>query len=227
MMTRLASLSILLAFTACGSKDGGGGGAAAVKLTQADVDAVNAKVPADLKDKVVFELRTAKDKRGRKEETPTFIAPKGWKDGFTAGAIEPEKSGWPADEDGFSMSKTSMWVSSSCDGKCEPKDWEKSADKHHFSQWTSGEVPGKVLKDEKGEGVRTLVFQQETTKKTEKTETGEYTSESGSESITIIRARWSKGASRYQICRAELGKNAATLVDAFVQACDKFSVVEG
>ncbi len=226
MMTRLASLAILLAFTACGSKDGDGG-AAAVKLTQADVDAVNAKVPADLKDKVVFELRTAKDKRGRKEETTTFIAPKGWKDGFTPGAIEPEKSGWPADEDGFSLSKTSMWVSTTCDGKCEAKDWEKSADKHHFSQYTSGETKGKVLKDEKGDGVRTLVFQGETTTTTTKTENGESSSTTGSDSITIIRARWSKSASKYQMCRAELGKNAASLVDAFVQACDKFSVVEG
>ena len=65
---------LLVMIAACGKKGGGGGAAATV--TKADADAANAAVPADLKSKIEFEVRTIDDGMKHHPTKYTFAAPK-------------------------------------------------------------------------------------------------------------------------------------------------------
>ena len=126
------------------------------------------------------------------------------------------------------LGKTSLWVSRGCDGSCEPKDWAASSDESQFRQYTSGKVKGKVLRDDKTATGRILVFQNETqTTETKEAGGGTSTMTSGSDSISIVRASWTKGAPHYDVCFVELAAPAKPLVDAFLQACAKFEVSGG
>lgn len=197
----------LLFVAACGKK--GGGDAPAVSITQADADAVNALVPAEMKDKVTFEVTKIEDKMGRRTTTYTVVAPKGWKKGFMPGSLEP------ADADNFgskTFGKTSLKVGSNCDGECKPKDWAATADKVYFSQFTGGKVEGKVVKDEKQKTSRTLVFEQEKAAST------------GEKNVEVITAWWTDGAKKHYVCEAELGALSTGLAAAFEKACSKVSV---
>lgn len=208
------NLIIMLFVVACGKK---GGDAPSVSVTQADVDAVNALVPADLKDKVTFEVGKVVDEMGRHKTTYTLVAPKGWKKGFMPGSLEP------ADADGFgskTLGKTTLKVGDNCDGSCEKKDWAAVVDKVYYKQYTSGQVTGKVLKDDKQKTSRTLVFQQEP--KEEKQ--GETTVTSGTKGINIITTWWTDGGSKHFSCVVELGEPAMALQSAFEKACTKVAV---
>jgi len=211
---------------ACGKKKSGDAAASAPSITKADADAANAAVPADLKSKVVFEVRTVEDKVGRHTHKYTFVAPKSWKAGFMPGSVKPDD----ADNLGFG---TEMQVGTNCDGSCEPKDWAKVSDKVNFSQYTSGKATGKVVKDVKGKTDRLLVFANEPTVQENagsasmtvngKTTTTTVTATSGTKGVTIIHAWWNDGDSRYFTCEATLDEGAAVLADAFEKACAKVS----
>lgn len=208
-MTRKLFVAVLLV-AACG-KDGSSGGAsaAAVSLTQADADAVNALVPADLKDKVTFEVAKIEDKMGRRTTTYTVVAPKGWKKGFMPGSLEP------ADADNFgskTYGKTTFKVGSNCDGECKPKDWAAVTDKVYFSQFTGGKIEGKVIKDDKQKTSRTLVFEQDKAAST------------GEKSTQVLLAWWAEGARKHYICDVELGAPSMGLAAAFEKACSKVGV---
>jgi hypothetical protein len=222
-MTRTAWIVVLVA-AACGKK---GGGASAPSITKADADAANAAVPADLKSKVEFEVRTIEDKMGHHSTKYTLVAPKSWKAGFMPGSLKPED----ADNLGFG---TELRVGDNCDGDCVAKDWAKVSDKVNFSQYTSGKATGKVVKDVKGKNDRLLVFANEPTVQENaatasmtvngQTTTTTVTATSGSKDVTIIHAWWNDGDPKYYTCEATLNEGAAPLADAFEKACAKVSV---
>jgi len=195
---------------ACGKK--GDSSAPAVSITQADVDAVNALVPAELKDKVQFEVGKIVDDFGKHPKTYTLVAPKGWKKGFMPGSLEPTSS----------LSDTSIKVGDSCDGSCQPKDWAAATDKVYYKQYTSGQATGKVLKDDKQKLGRTFVFQLEPKQEQQ----GTTTVTSGVKGIKIITTWWQEGGSRYYACDVSLGESAMGLEAAFEKACSKVSVSE-
>lgn len=211
-MTRLG-LCALLFVAACGKDksgdkaagggDKGGGKSAAASVTAEHVAAVNAAIPADMKDKLEFELGTVEDEKGRDKDTYKLAVPKGWKKGFMPGELEP------ADSDNFgskTLGKTDLQVGSSCDGACEKKDWAASTDKSQFAPLTGD---GKVLKDEKRANGRTLVVERKV-------------SESFPEKDVAVSIRtvwWEPDGSRYYYCFADLGTPAKALADAFEKAC--------
>jgi len=218
------TLLVLLVAAACGKK---GGGASAPAVTKADADAANAAVPADLKTKVVFDVQTIEDKMGHHTTKYTLVAPKSWKKGFMPGSLKPED----ADNMGFG---TEMHVGDNCDGDCTPKDWAKVVDKVYYSQYTSGKVTGKVVKDEKGKNERLMVFSNEPTVQENagtasmtvngQTTTTTVTATSGSKGVTIIHTWWEDGGSKHYICEATLNEGAAALAPAFEKACAKVSI---
>ncbi|MDB4954609.1 MAG: hypothetical protein JWO36_2178 [Myxococcales bacterium] len=203
----------LLVVAACGKKGG-----SADSVTKADADAVNALIPAEMKGKLEFEAATIEDGMGRHPTKYSVVAPKGWKKGFMPGSLEP------ADSDNFgsqTMGKTSFKVGSNCDGSCEKKDWAAVVEKVYYNQFTSGQVTGKVIKDDKRPTGRTLVFQMEP--KTEQQGAG-VTMTSGEKKIQIITTWWTDGATKHYVCQAELGEPAFGLAAAFEKACSKVAV---
>ncbi|MGN6105410.1 MAG: hypothetical protein ACTHU0_09925 [Kofleriaceae bacterium] len=201
-MTKLSGSAVLvLSVAACG-----GSKVNDVKITDEHVAAVNAAVPADLKDKLSFEAGEIKVERGRRTISYKLAIPKGWKKGFMEGELKP------ADADNFgskTLGRSELQVGSNCDGACKKKDWAAVSDKVHFSQFTSGKMEGKVLKDEKGPHRRTLVFEAKT-------------SESFPEhsvAVYVMTAWWDPDDSRYYTCQAELGAQIKGAADAFEKAC--------
>lgn len=132
--------AIALGALGCGKGDKRAGSVAASAI---DVDAVNALVPAELKDKLVFEKRDIVEERGRSATTYTVAAPKGWtQDMKSFATLKPEGGGFMVEFE----------VGTNCDGACEPKDWEKVVEKVYRSY-----LEGKVIKDEKAKGRRTII----------------------------------------------------------------------
>ena len=210
MMKKTLLIGSLL--VACGK---GGGSTPSVSVTQADADAVNALVPAELKSKVEFEVRKIEDKMGRRTTTYTVVAPKGWKNGFMPGSLEPAE-----EAKGFGLGKTDMKVGSNCDGECKSKDWAAVVDKVYYAQFTGGQVKGKVVKDDKQKTSRVLVFENQPTVEQQ----GNTEVTTGTEGVTIIRTWWADGASKHYSCQGSLNKDDAKLAPAFEQACAKVAV---
>jgi hypothetical protein len=214
-MTRLACTALALAAAtaatgACGKGDGkeaGKEGAAAGDLPADFVASVNAAVPADLKDKIQFEAGRVveNEKRGRGFKA---AVPKGWKPGkFIPGTLEP------ADADNFdskTLGKTQMNIGKNCDGMCEKKDWAQVSDKVLYKQFTSGQVEGKVLKDEKRSNGRTLVFERKPGMFPER-----------DVAIHVYTSWWEPDATEYYTCSAELGAPMKGAAEAFEKACSK------
>ena len=214
-MTDKHLIATLILAAACGKP----AGAPAPSVTQADADAINALVPAALKTQVQFEVGTILDDFGHHKTTYTLVLPKGWKKGFMPGSLEP------ADSDNFgskTLGKTSIQVGNNCDGDCKDKDWAAVVDKVYYRQYTSGQVTGKLVKDDKRATGRTLVFHQEP--KTEKNGDTEVTS--GQKATAIITTWWVAGAPHHFVCKVELGEAAAGLEAAFGQACAKVAIAE-
>jgi hypothetical protein len=212
-MTRFAciALALALATAGCGkgdSKDGAGGAAGAGGGIPADhVAAVNAALPAELRDKIEFEAGriVENEKHGRVFK---LAVPKGWKTGrFMPGEIEPP------DADSFgskTLGRTRMDVGRNCDGTCEKKDWAEVSDRVVYKQFTSGQVEGKVLKDEKRANGRTLVFERKPSMFPDK-----------DVAIHIYTSWWEPDANAYYTCSAELGLPVKGAAEAFEKACAK------
>jgi hypothetical protein len=138
---------------ACGKSDNGSG-STKPKTEEPpekpiDLAAVNALVPASLKDKVTFEKAKIIQDRG---DTTSFTvaAPKGWKQRMKGFAhLSPESD---------LATMTVFEVGSNCDGACERKEWATVLDKVYASY-----LSGKVLKDVKGKTSRTLIAESGTT----------------------------------------------------------------
>ena len=197
-------IAVVAALAACkSSKD-----APKVDIDDAHIAAVNAALPADLKDKIAFEKKDVEAGMGKKKETYTVAAPKGWKAGFMPGSLEP------ADADGFgskTLGKSSFRVGSDCNGSCEKKDWAAVSDQVYFSQMTSNKE-GKVTKDEKGENRRTVIFEGKVSDFPEH-----------DVAIRIVTAWWEPDSTHYYVCQAELGVPLKGAAAAFEKACSKVS----
>src|SRR5688572_31025391 len=123
----MKKLSLLLVVVAACSK---GDKASAPPAAAIDVAAVNALVPAELKDKLVFEKRDIIEERGKRSKvTYTMAAPKDWEQDMKMFASLKPKS------DSSLGFMTSLKVGSNCDGACEPKDWAKTSEKVNFAQF--------------------------------------------------------------------------------------------
>ncbi|MFT3698175.1 MAG: hypothetical protein QM831_33850 [Kofleriaceae bacterium] len=190
-------LFAILLVAACGKGDKaadskGGGGAPAVAI---DAAAVNALVPADLKDKLVFEKQDFHEKHGHHDITYTVAAPKDWKP-----RMEGMMNLHGPDAVGF---MTSMDLGSNCDGSCEPKDWAAVSDKVNFAQFTKD--GWKVTKDDKQANGRLLIAEKD-------------------DSTYVTYAWWQKGDKRYYTCTVSLDKPVKTAGEAFAKACQAVNV---
>lgn len=194
-------LALVLLLVACKDKQA----APTVDITDADLAAVKAAIPPDLKDKIDFEIGTVEMGMSKRSKKLKLVMPKGWKTGFMPGSLEPA--------DSSALGKTELVVGSNCDGRCENKDWEKVADKVNFAPLIAGTSSGKgkVIKDVKGKNTRTVVFEPETT------------GSSFDTAVTIVTAWWDPDGEKYFTCRAQLGTPAKGLADAFEKVCSKVS----
>jgi hypothetical protein len=205
----MTKLALVLVLAACGGgKDNNA--APKVDVTPDHLAAVNAAIPADLKGKVEFEIGTIVVERADKD-TYKVARPKGWKPAFMPGELTP------ADADDFgspTLGKSTMTVSSNCDGRCEKKDWAKVSDKADFAQFVGGKPDdGKVLKDVMGTNTRTVVYEHKVSENFPDKDVA----------ISIVTAWWNPDGSRYFTCRAELGTPIKGLAVAFETACSKVS----
>jgi len=180
------TLALFLGLVACG------GGKKSEPAKPIDAAAVNALVPAALKDKVVFEQRSFELKMGKHGTTYTVALPKNWKQ-------QSEMFGnFHGDDKAGFMS--AMTVGSNCNGECKEKDWAAESDKADFAPLAKG----KVLKDDKAKGRRTMI------------------AETGGDSMKqtiVVTAWWTDGDKNYHHCRAELDEAIKDAAPAFEKAC--------
>lgn len=205
-MTKLAVVALVVA--GCADKQA----APEVAITGADVAAVNAAIPSELKGKIEFEIGTVEIGLGKRSKKKLrLVMPKGWKPGFMAGELEP------ADAGNFgspTLGKTSLELGSNCDGVCEAKDWAAVSDKVVFAHLAAGKAGnGKVIKDVKGKNTRTMVFEHAVAE----------TFADKDVAITVVTAWWIPDGEKYFTCRAELGTPVKGLAAAFELACSKVS----
>jgi hypothetical protein len=188
------ALALALILVACGKSDKKGG--ASAPAPKFDIAGVNALVPADLKDKLVFEQKDIVEERGKDKVTYTLAAPKDWKQGdmkMFAKVKPPEGS-----DLGF---MTSFDVGSNCDGTCEPKDWAKTSEKVNFAQFRDGTI----TKDDVGKTSHLMIAEK-----------------GGSTYVTY--AWWQEGGRKYYTCSASLEGKAAPAAPAFAKACEAVAI---
>ena len=185
-----------LALLACGKGDKAQGtGAAPPVVAVIDVAAVNALVPAALKDKLVFEKRDLVIERGKHRTTYTIAAP----------------AGWPQDSKMFAHlrpgDKTAMLprfeIGSNCDGECTPKPWQAIADRVNFAS----RARGKVVKDDAAAGRRTMIVELDHRARTD-----------------VVVAWWSDGDRNYHTCTASLDEALKDAAPAFDKACQAVAI---
>jgi hypothetical protein len=179
------ALACALLLVACGKSDSKKT-AAAPPAPKLDIAGVNALVPAELKDKLVFEQRDIVEERGKGVATFTLAAPKGWEQSNKMFAKVKPPSG--ASDLGF---MTSFGVGSNCDGTCEPKDWAKTSEKVEFAQFRDG----KIVKDELGKTSHLMIAEKGGT-------------------TYVVYAWWQDGARKYASCTASLEAPVAAAAPA-------------
>ena len=163
-----------------------------------DVAAVNALVPAALKDKLVFDQRDLAIERGPRKTTYTLAAPRGWiQHGDMSAHLRPD------DQAGF---VAHLEVGSNCDGPCAPKPWQAVAGRVNFAPRASATV----VKDEASPGRRTMIVE---------------TRRGGAPTTEVIVAWWTDGARNYHTCKASLGALIKDAAPAFAAACQAVAVV--
>jgi hypothetical protein len=200
-MTKAAAVTgmIAIALAACGKgdkKDGAATSAASRPPVVIDVAAVNALVPAALKDRLVFEKRDLVIERGKRKTTYTVAAP----------------AGWAQDSKMFAHLKASataalgsrLEVGSNCDGECTPKPWEVIADRVNFAP----RARGKVTKDDRAPGRRTMIAEVDT----------------GGAAIVMVTAWWTDGDRSYHTCTASLDDTLRDAAPAFDRACQAVAI---
>jgi hypothetical protein len=188
------ALACALLLVACGKSDSKKT-AAAPPAPKFDIAGVNALVPAELKEKLVFEQRDIIEERGKGAATYTVAAPKGWEQSSKMFAkVKP-----PGNSDlGF---MTSFGVGSNCDGTCEPKDWAKTSEKVNFAQFRDG----KIIKDELGKTSHLMIAEK-------------------GDSTYVVYAWWQDGAKKYFDCSATLAEGARPAAEAFAKACQAVAI---
>jgi hypothetical protein len=198
--TRAAVIALAaVAVVGCGKRErqdsaaAGPGGAAVV----VDAAAVNALVPAALKDALVFEKRELVTERGKRKTRYTIAAPRGWAQSSAMFAH------LRADDKAHVL--TRLEVGANCDGECSPKPWQAVADRVNFAP----RAKGKVIKDEAGPGRRTMIA---------------VVDSGGARTTDVVVAWWSDGAKNYHTCTASLGEGFEDAAPAFDRACQAVAI---
>jgi hypothetical protein len=112
-----------------------------------DVAAINALVPAALRDRLIFERRELTVERGGHKATYTVAAPSGWTQTSKLFAhLRPA---------GSAAQVPRFEVGNNCDGPCAAKAWEPITDRVHFAPLAKG----KLIKDDHVAGRRTMIAQ--------------------------------------------------------------------
>ena len=205
-MTKLSTLLLLVAAAAACDNAKSSSAPPAAKI---DVAAVNALVPAELKDKLVFEQRDIVEERGKRSKTTyTLAAPKDWEQGD----MKMFASLRPKSDAGFG-NMTEIGAGSNCDGRCEAKDWAKVSEKVNFAQFRGGDW--KIIKDESTKTSHLLIARQ-------------------GDATYVTYAWWADGASKYYTCRATLdvgfgsegpkGDTLQAAAEAFAKACQAVNI---
>jgi hypothetical protein len=199
---------MLMIVAACGSKgdkgkgggdkggDKGGGG-------PADAKAANDAVPAAWKSKLTFEVKTLGGEKGMDKEKLSVPVPKGWKNGFLEGSVEPQDGN---NDFGFA---TGLRVGATCQGECKTKssaEWAAAADEAFFNNLLKHTPAPKVTKDEKKDGRRTLVATDTNT-------------DGNMNQTHIVTAWWKDGGDHFYFCSADLAEEAKDTAPAFEAAC--------
>jgi len=162
-----------------------------------DAAAVNALVPAQLRDQLVFERRDLVIQRGPRKATYTVAAPRRWiQHGEMSAHLRP---------DDLPGVVAHFEIGSNCDGPCTPKPWEAVAAKVHFAP----RAGRKIVQDVKAPGRRTMIFE---------------TQRSGAPTTEVIVAWWAEGARNYHTCKASLGAALKPAAPAFAAACQAVAV---
>jgi hypothetical protein len=188
------ALACALLLVACGKSDSKKTAAAPAAPTF-DIAGVNALVPAELKDKLVFEQRDIIEERGKGQATYTLAAPKGWEQGNKMFAKVK-----PGDNSDLGF-MTSFGVGSNCDGTCEPKYWAKTSEKVNFAQFRDG----KIIKDELGKTSHLMIVEK-------------------GDSTYVEYAWWQEGGRKYFDCSASLAEKARPAAEAFAKACQAVAI---
>ena len=186
------SFLLLLVAAACGKS----GSSSAPPAAKIDAAAVNALVPAELKDKLVFEQRDIVEERGKRSKaTFTMAAPKDWEqEGKMFASVRPKSEA----NLGF---MTELQVGSNCDGTCEAKDWAKTSEKVNFAQFRDG----KIIKDELGKNSHLMIAEK-------------------GDSTYVVYAWWQDGGRKYFDCTASLEQAARPAAEAFAKACQAVAI---
>jgi hypothetical protein len=197
-MTR-AIATIAIAVVACGKADhedaASRGSGAARPAVIIDVAAVNALVPASLKDRLVFENRDLVIERGKHKTTYTIAAPAGWRsDSKMFAHLRPD------DRPGL---LPRFEVGSNCDGECAPKPWQAIADRVNFAP----RAKAKVSKDDRTPGRRTMIAEVDSGARTD-----------------VVVAWWADGDRNYHTCTASLDEALKDAAPAFDKACQVVAI---
>lgn len=188
-------LAASLGLIACGKSErtpGAGGASAPATPVTIDLAAVNALVPAALKDRLVFERRELVIQHGAQQASYVVAAPAGW--------IQTSKLFAHLRPAGATATAPRFDVGSNCDGPCTPRPWEAIADRVNFAP----RARGKVLKDERSAGRRTMIAQVES---------------AGARTTDVVVAWWADGDKRYHVCTAVLDDALRDAAPAFDRAC--------
>jgi hypothetical protein len=199
-MKTMIALSTVLALAACGKKDkdggssGGGGGSV-------DPAAANAAIPAAWKGKLEFSAQ--KLGKGKFGPPVSVAAPKGWKDGFMDGSLEPADG---TTTFGFGVS---FKAGGTCGGECKKKpaaEWETAANTSYFDNILAHKPPPKIIKDEKSAGRRVMVAKDQ------------YTDGNQNKTMIVV-ATWTDNDEHFFACSVDLTDKEADLATAFEKAC--------
>ncbi|MDQ3299666.1 MAG: hypothetical protein M3619_24065 [Myxococcota bacterium] len=194
MKTSLVLLALSVA--ACGKPDKSEPASSAAGAI--DVASINALVPAELKDKLVFEQRVVEQERYKVKTSYTLAGPTRWK---TSDEKMFASLSAPTD-DGFNATEISLGTYSLCDGPCGAKASEDAYFKHFRTE------PWKITKDESGKTSHLMV--------------AEFTT---SDSVHIMYAWWQDGATSYNTCSVTLdAPDIRKAAPAFEKACQAVNV---
>jgi hypothetical protein len=190
------ALALVLAITGCKS-DKDRRSAPSAAPVAIDVAAVNALVPAALKDTLVFERRDLVIERGKHKTTYTLAAPRGWaQDGKLFAHLRGDAQAGLA---------TRFEVGANCDGECAPKPWEAIADRVNFAP----RARGTVQKDDRAAGRRTMIAELDT---------------GGARTTVVVTAWWTDGSASYHTCTATLDAPIKDAAPAFEKACQAVAI---
>ena len=188
----LARALVALVFLACGKSEPKAGAGSTPPPVVIDAAAVNALVPAALRDKLVFERRELVIQSGTRPASYTLAAPAGW--------LQTSKRFAHLRPAGASGPVPRFKVDSNCDGPCTARAWEVVADRVNFAP----RAKGKVLKDDRGAGRRTMIAEVEN---------------AGAKTTDVVVAWWTEGDTRYHVCTAILDDALKDAAPAFDKAC--------